>query len=147
MLRLAIDSQRLESAILDRYPVLAATNYTGDATKLPKEFLLNLFETNMLAKRNYSDFPNLDALPKATIATSDILSLITSLFRDAMLKTVGRGGLLRQIAKVHRFLEAGLPPYKDMCTFKYKEYERSEDVEAPLLEEGEIIGFWHQIVP
>lgn len=147
MLRLAIDTQRLEQSILDRYPILAATNFTGDATKLPKEFLLNLFETNMLAKRNYSEFPNLDALPKATISTSDILSLITSLFRDAMLSTVGRAGLLRQIAKVHRFLEVGLPPYKDNCTFKYKTYEKSEDVETPLLEDGEIIAFWHQIVP
>lgn len=133
MLRLAIETQRLESSILDRYPVLAATNFTGDATKLPKEFLLNLFETNMLAKRNYSDYPNLDALPKATISTSDILSLITSLFRDVMLKTIGSGGMLRQIAKVHRFLEAGLPPYKEQCCFKYKEYEKTEDVEAPLL--------------
>ncbi len=101
----------------------------------------------MLAKRGYASFPNLEATPKPVISSADILSMLNSLTRHVMLRTFERIPVFRQIAKVHRFLDATLPPYKEKCTFRYKEYERTEDLTPPILDEADLVAFWHQLLP
>ena len=81
------------------------------------------------------------------VTAPDLLTLLNALHRDAMVGSFRRSGLTGQISKIHRFLEAALPTYKERCLFPYKPYESSADVEAPILEEGEALAFRHQMVP
>ena len=89
----------------------------ADVAKIPREVASELFESSQVNKILYAKMEGFEFKDKTAISASEVVAYLKATLIENGLFTFGqereRSGKL--ISKLHRYLVANLPSYKEKC--------------------------------
>ena len=141
----------MEFELCQNFAEMAKTTLI-DASRVPKEVTIEIFESDFHAKKMYAELPSIETVPKTTIASADILLYLINVSNEMKMFTFSKESLhLRSptlLSKLHRYLKTNLTPYANTCVSDYKPYEKTESLEeaGEYLAANNYLAIWSELL-
>ena len=131
-------SEEIKNELLHNYQLLSQSNLI-DPSRVPKEVIFDIYQSDYISKMNYKDIPHVLIKHKTITTSIDVLTYTNSLFNESKFFTVFNHHTNKLLAKIHRYLKQNLPNYTQKCCFDIKPFEPNDKTDLTgILQQGNI---------